>query len=117
MQTTVCSQFTILPSLVLCQHEYLLSPALDGQGETTAVTEDDSFIRKSKITSSHPQLSTQSPQQKTEQINFEFSEDYRENDIREGTFWSQCSIDLIGRKPDNEPRVALFCMYQSRQQV
>ena len=85
MQTTVCSQFTILPSLVLCQHEYLLSPALDGQGETTAVTEDDSFIRKSKIISSQ-QLSTQSPQQKTEQINFEFSEDYRENDIREGTF-------------------------------
>ena len=116
MQTTVCSQFTILPSLVLCQHEYLLSPALDGQGETTAVTEDDSFIRKSTIISSQ-QLSTQSPQQKTEQINFEFSEDYRENDIREGTFWSQCSIDLIGRKPDNEPRVALFCMYQSRQQV
>ena len=38
-------------------------------------------------------------------------------------FWSQCSIDLIGRKPHTEPRVALFCMFHvwvyagSRQQA
>ena len=66
---------------------YLLSSALDDPRETatTSVTEDDSFIRKSKIISSN-QLSTHSPEQKTEQINSEFSEDYRENDIREGTF-------------------------------
>ena len=81
------------------------------------MTEDDGFISKSEIISSD-ELSTDSPRQdRTEQINSEFSEDYRENDIREGTFLSQCSIDLIGRKPDNEPRVALFCMSQSKQQV
>ena len=46
---------------------------------------DDSLIRKSKIISSD-QLSTGRLQQKTEQINLEFSEDSRDNDIREGTF-------------------------------
>ena len=51
----------------------------------SAVTRDDSLIRKSKIISSD-QLSTGRLQQKTEQINLEFSEDSRDNDIREGTF-------------------------------
>ena len=127
MQTTVSSdwvesvyKFTKFSSV--STWGYLLSSASDVSRETAAVTEDDNFIRESEIISSH-QLSTLSPQQKTEQINFEFSEDYRENDIREGTFLSQCSIDLIGRKPHTEPRVALFCMFHvwvyagSRQQA
>ena len=83
------------------------------------MTEDDGFISKSEIISSD-QLSRDSPGQGTEQINLEFSEDYRENDIREGPAQPWCSIHLIGRKPLRMPSKApssLFCMSQSSKPI